>query len=289
MNKLLLSLLAMAPLFSVGASNEFDRDKQVDLVQQVRKALLTSGVNAQQESMTIEEPARSIYHFGAVLDKHFKVIAVTPDTDAEKAGVNLGDTITAINDRAVTQEQFDATLEYLNDLPDGSRLQIQVQRNNSPLTLNTSVTRQTIPGWRLEVNDVPMNNETTADYEECGYVSVFYTSTVSLQRHALGINEIKAAGFKGGLFFEPQDQVLKVPVGEIELKVQELIRNDVIQRYRSDLQSRRNNSTKTFTLKVEPNTVYHLAAEYSMDRSKREDRKDYWQPIVWKTTERACK
>ena len=271
----------------MAAVADTDVEKQVDLVHEVRKALMVAQTDPQQ-NLTIEEPARSFYHFGAVLDKSFTVIAVTPGSDAQVAGLREGDTLISVNNQTFNNTEIAQVLAYMNDLQDDDVISVQVKRGADEMTFSGKVKRQTLPAWRLQLN--PDSAQTAADVTttDCGYVSVFLSPPLSLHKHALGINEIKAIDFKGGLFFRSQEQVLKVPTGEIEITVQELISTDAIKRYRSDLHRRKSNATKTFTLKVEPNTVYHLAAEYFADKSERKDKKDYWQPIVWKTTERSC-
>jgi hypothetical protein len=283
-NGFLVLLSLFVPMLS---AEEVDVEKQVELVHEVRKALMTAQIKP-QNNLTIEEPARSFYHFGAVLDKSFTVIAVTPGSDAQVAGIKTGDSLISVNSQIFNNAEIAQVLAYMNDLQDGDVISVQVKRGADEMTFSSKVKRQTLPAWRLQLN--PDSAQTAADVTttDCGYVSVFLSPPLSLHRHALGINEIKAINFKGGLFFRSQEQVLKVPTGEIELTVQELISPDAIKRYRSDLQRRKSNATKTFTLKVEPNTVYHLAAEYFANKSERQDKDEYWQPIVWKTTARSC-
>lgn len=283
-NRLLILMSLLSPMAAVA---DTDVEKQVDLVHEVRKALMVAQTDPQQ-NLTIEEPARSFYHFGAVLDKSFAVITVTPGSDAQRAGVKAGDKLMAVNGRMFNNDDIAQVLAYMNDLQDGDTISVQVKRGAGQLTFSSIVKRQTLPAWRLQLN--PDNPQAVSEMAatDCGFVSVFYNPPLSLHKHALAINEIKAIDFKGSLFFRAQEQVLKVPAGDIELTVQELISSDAIKRYRSDLQRRKSNATKTFKLKIEPNTVYHLAAEYFADKSERQDKKDYWQPIVWKTTERSC-
>ena len=135
---------------------------------------------------------------------------------------------------------------------------------------------------------IDIDHEKQEDVMGCGYVSVFYDPPISTHRHPIMINEIKDIGFRGHFSYSKQEQVFKLPVGEVEIVAQELIRPDAIERYRGDLRSRRHNSIKAITMLIEPDTVYHLAAEYLADRRDREHRDEYWRPVVWKVTERSC-
>ncbi len=288
MKKSFITLLMMPIMLSAATETPVDYQKQVDLLQQVQKALISSGITTKDDALTIEEPARSFYHFGAILDQQFQVVAITPESDAARAGVRKDDILLAINQQQVTENTLAAILAEINDLEDGDTLLLQIKREHKPLTLKGSVTRQVVPGWRLQlltegeqINEVP----TTAG---CGFVSVFLNPPTSLLRHPVNINEIKAIDFSAGLFYRATDDILKVPAGEIQVTVQEHIPSDIIRRYRGDMHARNFGAVKTFTIQVEPNTVYHLAAEYFNNRNERKSKKEYWQPIVWKTTTRNC-
>jgi ABC-type transporter Mla MlaB component len=288
MNKYIVAQLLMFTLLSPTVVADVDHQKRVDLIQEVQKAIIIAGINSDDGAFTINEPSRGFYHFGAVLDQQLQVIAVTPASDAAKAGVKSADIIKKINNQEVNTDSLSVILATINDMQDGAKLTIQVQRENKLLMLQGTVTRQKIPAWRLQImpqQDVAENMSTPAG---CGYVSVFNTPAISLTRHRVNINEIKAVDFSSGLFYEPVNEVLKVPSGSIEITVQEQIRSEIISRYRSDLLVRNQKAVKVVTLTVEPNKVYHLAAEYFPNPSERENKDDYWQPIVWKTTERSC-
>lgn len=288
MKKYLITLLIMPVLLSSAAAAPVDYQKQVELLQKVQKALIGSGITAKDGALIIEEPARSIYHFGAVLDQEFQVVAVTPESDAARMGIREADILLAINQQQVTENSLANILAQMNDLADGDRLLLQINRGQKPLTLQGSVTRQVIPGWRLQLLAADEHVNETPSTASCGFVSVFFNTPASLQRHPVKINEIKAIDFSAGLTYRATDEVLKVPVGEIQVTVQEHIPSETIRRYRGDLIARNFGAVKTFTLQVEPNTVYHLAAEYFSNRNERASKGEYWQPVVWKTTARNC-
>ncbi|SNY48791.1 PDZ domain-containing protein [Arsukibacterium tuosuense] len=288
MNKFLLTLLFVQSLAWASAATEIDHEKRVDVLHEIRKALITANVTAQDAPIMIAEPARSFYHFGAVLDQDFKVVALTPGSDAAKADVRVGDMIKAINHQEVNKSSLADILAQMNDLQEGTTLAIEVQRDNKLKTLQSPVTRKTLPGWRLELVEDSGQAPDTPLTMGCGFVSVFYNPPISMHRHTVMINEIKDIGFKGKLTETKREQVFRLPAGEVEIVVQELISSDSIRRNRGDSRIRQYNSIKTMTLVVEPDKVYHLAAEYFSDRREREDADDYWQPIVWKTTERSC-
>lgn len=288
MNKSLLTLLFVQSLAWASAATEIDHEKRVDVLHEIRKALITANVTAQDAPIMITEPARSFYHFGAVLDQDFKVVALTPGSDAAKADVRVGDMIKAINHQEVNKSSLADILAQMNDLQEGATLAIELQRDNKLKTLQSPVTRKTLPAWRLELVEDSEQTPDTPLTMGCGFVSVFYNPPISIHRHPVMINEIEDIGFKGNFRETQREQVFRLPAGEVEIVVQELISSDTIRRNRGDSRIRQHNSIKTMTLVVEPDKVYHLAAEYFSDRREREDTDDYWQPIVWKTTERSC-
>ncbi|WP_019676268.1 PDZ domain-containing protein [Arsukibacterium perlucidum] len=288
MNKSLLTLLFVQSLAWASATTEIDHEKRVDVLHEIRKALITANVTAQDAPIMITEPARSFYHFGAVLDQDFKVVALTPGSDAAKADVRVGDMIKAINHQEVNKSSLADILAQMNDLQEGATLAIELQRDNKLKTLQSPVTRKTLPAWRLELVEDSEQTPDTPLTMGCGFVSVFYNPPISIHRHPVMINEIEDIGFKGNFRETQREQVFRLPAGEVEIVVQELISSDTIRRNRGDSRIRQHNSIKTMTLVVEPDKVYHLAAEYFSDRRERKDADDYWQPIVWKTTERSC-
>ena len=283
----LTAILLLPVMFSAVAEQTIDYQKQVELLQQVQKALLSSGITNKDGPLLIEEPSRSIYHFGAILDAKFVVVAVTPESDAAKLGLKEGDKLLAINQQRVSDSNLADILAKINELADDDALSVQLLRADKQLNLKGTVSRQALPGWRLELLAAGQQNELPAS-TSCGYVSVFYNTPTSLRRHPVKINEIDTIGFRAGFSYKRTHEVMKVPVGEIQITLQEHIPGNILSRYRGDLRARNFGSVKTLTLKVEPDTVYHLAAEYFPNPNDRSSRDAYWQPVVWKTTARDC-
>lgn len=286
MKNYLTVILLLPVMFSALAEQTIDYQKQLELLQQVQKVLLSSGVTNKDGPLLIEEPSRSIYHFGAILDTKFVVVAVTPESDAAKLGVKEGDKLLAINQQRVSDSNLADILAQMNDWADGDALSLQLLRADKQLNLKGIVSRQALPGWRLELLAAEQHELPTST--SCGYVSVFYNTPTSLRRHPVKINEIDTIGFRAGFSYKRTHEVMKVPVGEIQITLQEHISGNILSRYRGDLRARNFGSVKTLTLQVEPDTVYHLAAEYFPNPNERSSRNDYWQPVVWKTTARAC-
>ncbi len=283
----LTAILLLPVMFSAVAEQTIDYQKQVELLQQVQKVLLSSGITNKDGALLIEEPSRSIYHFGAILDAKFVVVAVTPESDAAKLGLKEGDKLLAINQQQVSDSNLADMLAQMNDWADGDAISLQLLRAGKQLHLKGIVSRHALPGWRLELLAAEQQHELPAA-TSCGYVSVFYNTPASLRRHPVKITEIDTIGFKAGSYYKRTHEVIKVPVGETQITLEEHIPSNILSRYRGDIRVRNFGALKTLTLKVEPDTVYHLAAEYFPNLIERSSRSNYWQPVVWKTTARAC-
>lgn len=287
MKNYLKVILLLPVMFSALAEQTIDYQKQLELMQQVQKVLLSSGVTTKDGALLIEEPSRSIYHFGAILDAKFVVVAVTPESDAAKLELKEGDKLLAINQQQLSDSNLADILAQMNDWADGDAISLQLLRAGKQLNLKGIVSRHALPAWRLELLAAEQQHELPAA-TSCGYVSVFYNTPASLRRHPVKITEIDTIGFKAGFSFKRNHDVMKVPVGETQITLHEHIPGKILSRYRSDLRERNFGAVKTLTLKVEPDTVYHLAAEYFPNLNERSSRNDYWQPVVWKTTARSC-
>ena len=171
----LTAILLLPVMFSAVAEQTIDYQKQVELLQQVQKVLLSSGVTNKDGPLLIEEPSRSIYHFGAILDTKFVVVAVTPESDAAKLGLKEGDKLLAINQQRVSDSNLADILAKINELADDDALSVQLLRADKQLNLKGTVSRQALPGWRLELLAAGQQNELPAS-TSCGYVSVFYNT-----------------------------------------------------------------------------------------------------------------
>jgi membrane-associated protease RseP (regulator of RpoE activity) len=79
-------------------------------------------------------------HFGAPKESGVLVSAVTADGPAAKAGLEVGDVITAIDGKAAASVLVVERL--IREKKDGDRVQIEVVRNRGPRTLSASITQR---------------------------------------------------------------------------------------------------------------------------------------------------
>jgi hypothetical protein len=280
-----LSIIAAA--LWISDVNAQQQASSQDIIEAVQAAIIASGNSADDGPLIIEEPTRNYYHFGAVMDRQHKILAVTPDSDAERAGVQVGDKLLQINDATLDSTSLEDVLALLNDFEEGKPFNVWVNRAGKAIKLQSTVSRRTIPAWRLVINPAhqsePVSQVTAAG---CGFVSVFYTPPRSKELYPTAIRAAGDVDFRDERY--RRTDVVKVDSGLQDIELAEQIYLPRVRWSRSDLWERRKQLTQVLTLNVEPNKVYHLASQYIENPEKRTDPAQYWQPVVWKVTDRQC-
>ncbi|MBV2130425.1 PDZ domain-containing protein [Arsukibacterium indicum] len=285
-SKLARLYAVMTALWVTGADAQQPEATQ-DIIEAVQTAIMASGNAAEDGPLIIEEPARNYYHFGAVMDRQHKILAVTPDSDAERAGVQVGDKVSQINNATLDSTSLEDVLALLNDFEEGKPFNVWVNRAGKAIKLQSTVTRRTIPAWRLVIN--PEQTTDTAKPLQtggCGFVSVFYFPPRTRELFPTAIRAAGDTDFRT----EPyrRTDVVKVGTGLQDIELAEQIALPRVRWNRSDLWERRKQLTQVLQLKIEPNKVYHLASRYIDKPEERTDPAKYWEPVVWKVTDRQC-
>ncbi|QGX38781.1 hypothetical protein [Permianibacter aggregans] len=108
---------------------------------------------------------------------------------------------------------------------------------------------------------------------DCGTVSVFFSPPAPSRIYDARIGEING---ESRLIEEKEH---KLAPGEYTLKVYELIPDPAVD-------NRHRGYGKTLTLMVEKNKIYHIGAKYN--HLEKFDRKNFWEPVVWKTDDSEC-
>ncbi|WP_213997677.1 PDZ domain-containing protein [Arsukibacterium sp.] len=277
---------AMTALWFTGADARQPEPSQ-DIIEAVQAAIMASGNSAEDGQLVIEEPARNYYHFGAVMDRQHKILAVTPDSDAERAGVKEGDKVLQINNAALDSTSLEDVLALLNDFEEGKRFNVWVNRAGKAINLQSTVTRRTIPAWRLVINPVQSADAPhSAQTGGCGFISVFYFPPRTRELFPVAIRAVSDTDFRT----EPyrRTDVIKVDTGTQDIELAEQIALPRVRWNRVDLWERKKQLTQVLQLKVESNKVYHLASRYIENSDDRTDPAKYWEPVVWKVTDRQC-
>ncbi|SNY49318.1 PDZ domain-containing protein [Arsukibacterium tuosuense] len=277
---------AMTALWITGADARQPEPSQ-DVIEAVQAAIMASGNSAEDGPVTIEEPARNYYHFGAVMDRQHKILAVTPDSDAERAGVKVGDKVLQINNATLDSTSLEDVLALLNDFEEGKPFNVWVNRAGKAINLKSTVTRKTIPAWRLVINPVQnADNAKSVQTDGCGFVSVFYFPPRTLELFPTAIRAAGDTDFR--IERSRRTDVVKIDTGLQDIELAEQIALSRVRWSRSDLWERRKQLTQVLQLNVEPNKVYHLASRFIEKPEDRTDPDQYWEPVVWKVTDRQC-
>lgn len=273
-------LTALLNPFNAAASSQ-------DIIEAVQAAIIAAGTNRVDGPLIIEEPARNYYHFGAVLDRQHKVLTVTPGSDARRAALQPGDKVLQINDVALNSTQLEDILAILNDFEEGKHFTVKVERSGKVLNLKSTVTRRTIPAWRLVINpEQNLDVSKTAEAEGCGFISVFYFPPRSRELFPTAIRAVSKTDFRTEPF--RSTDVVKIDSGLQLVELSEQISLPRARWSRSDIWERRKQQTQILPLNVEPNKVYHLASRYIDNPDERPEPSQYWEPVVWKVTDRQC-
>ncbi|WP_290612139.1 PDZ domain-containing protein [Arsukibacterium sp. UBA3155] len=276
--------ITVAALWTIGVAAQQHTPSQ-DIIDAVQAAIVTSGKSAEDGPLIIEQPARNYYHFGAVMNRQHIVLAVTPDSDADKAGVVVGDKLLQINNAAVNSTSLEDVLALLNDFEEGKPFSVWVNRAGKAIKLHSTVTRRTIPGWRLEINPAPQNTTTNINQTTgCSFISVFFSPPPSMEIFPATIRMVGETDFRDQPF--RNTDVIKIAAGKQKIELLEHIPLGRFRRNPADIRSR--HFTQPLELNLEPNKVYHLASRYITDIEERTDPAQYWEPLVWKVEDRQC-
>lgn len=244
-------------------------------------AIAASKAHGSQPQVVLEEPARSYFEWGAILNNKAEVVSVRDGSVADEMKLQMGDVVQSINQQPVAPQQLDDALTILGSLDHNQPFTIGIERDGETLEL-TGVSRATvIPGWRLEVvntleEETPASVMNTAANSACGRISVFFTPPVTADLYPAFINSIDGDNVR------IKNPSFKLAVNNYQVGVHELIDEPSLRRGGGSAPE------KLIELTIEPNKTYHIAAKFI--REKRYQRFDagYWKPVVWKVTEQTC-
>ncbi len=226
-------------------------------------------------SLFLQQDAEAISSLGLVLSNNNKVLLVTPQSQADNLGIESGDQILAL--------RIDNKLKDLStplQLTSGQAISVQFMRGEQTKTVSGNIALTEALAWKLQT-EIPANQDfdevEIRDEKVCGRISKFFRPPESRDYYPVGINQINGKTIIRGR------EIVRLSPGKHVIKLNEYI----IPR---GLKIRRpiRIKGKLIEIDVEPNKTYHLAAKF--DSSKRLKSKDeqYWEPIIWKVSDRSC-
>ncbi|WP_394174269.1 hypothetical protein [Thalassotalea litorea] len=125
-------------------------------------------------------------------------------------------------------------------------------------------------------NESDVMVEATAN-NSCGIVSVYQKPPESKNIYFVNINKIDniVVPDKGAQF--------QLSPGTHKIKVIEQISDSYFTRRRGSMKN-----YKDFEIVIEPNKKYYLGAQYIRKNRSKLKTGEYWEPIVWKTSDAEC-
>ena len=265
----LLGFIAFSTAYAGQTGEEVAREK-------ARAAVMAAEQDNNVKPLTLEEPARRFYDWGAVLDKSFTVVAVTPGSDAATMGIKKGDKVLSVNGKLTERQPLKEVLAQFSELAEGDVLTVKVERAGKKQSFATKVHVQIMPAWKLEIKG-KQSQEQALTKGRCGRVSVFFTPPQTRDLYPAYVNSIDGEGV-----LRSKD-TFRLSPGDHQIMLHELI---------TDYRLRRGPGmelAKPITIHVEPDTIYYLAAKFLPAKRFKLFKEEYWEPVVWQVQHRECK
>lgn len=302
----LLSLCLMVCMLphSIGSTTAMTTESQQlldDMVNHVEQTMHVvsaieskAGNDISDMHVLLSIPARMSATVGMVLDLNdangYRVLSTTPQGFASSVGINTNDTLVAINGLSTRSDNRREAFAALEDATAGDTLQFDVEREDSVFKAQGQLKGVYTPHIKIELgtdnNETQSSTAQTAasddsaqqDSDACGQVSTFFRPPKTRDLYSVFVSQIN------------DDNVIrsrttfKLAPGKHKIDVHELIDFDRFTRRSNAIQR-----AKPIIIDVKKDTVYYLAARFIPENRKKERTGEYWEPVIWKTTEdRAC-
>lgn len=226
-------------------------------------------------AVSMEEPARSYFDWGAVIHPNGEIMSVRAGSVAATMGVETGDRLLQVDEQKFSAQNLADIVAYLESLEHGHELVVIVARDAQTKTLAGDVVATVIPGWRLEV-DVANEQVDIADSNACGRISVFATPPQTRDLYPAYFSEID------GENAPPRRSIIKLSPGKHIIELHELIADQWVRR-KKGLQE-----AKPIEIDIKANTTYYLAAKFIREKRLSTFNEEYWEPVVWREIEQQC-
>jgi len=113
--------------------------------------------------------------------------------------------------------------------------------------------------------------------QDCGEVSIFYRPPSARNLYPVTINKIDDDSSKR------EHYNFRLPIGKHTIYLHEFINDPDFTR-----RGRALNKAKSIEVDIKKNVTYHLGAKFIRKNRHKTLNGKYWEPIIWKTTERDC-
>jgi len=229
-------------------------------------------------SMTMAA-THEVQPLGVVLDKQkkqvgFKVLSVTPGSLADKLQISAGDIISTINDIEITESTAIKALHDLQILTAGEQLKMSTLHAGVYRELIADITKTHIPEFSLQIG-TPTNITTTQSNTQCGEVFVANSPPVTKDFYPVSVQKVDGKNVHANN--------LRLSPGIHTLELKEYITDTAFTRRRGEMKNR-----KKLEINVLPNTRIYLVAKFNRAKRSRLTTGEYWQPVIWKQSQRSC-
>lgn len=238
-------------------------------------AIAAAKAHGKDAAVSMEEPARSYFDWGAVIHPSGEIMSVRNNSVAAKMGLRVGDRLLQVDEQKFSSQDLSEIVAYLEGLEHGSELVVEVARDAQTVTLVGEVVATVIPGWRLEV-DVANEQVDIADTNACGRVSVFATPPQTRDLYPAYFSQID------GENAPPRRAIIKLSPGKHVIELHELISDQWVRRKKGIQRA------KAIEIDVQADTTYYLAAKFVREKRLSTFKEEYWEPVVWREIEQAC-
>jgi len=222
--------------------------------------------------------AHEVLPLGVVLDKQkkqagFKVLSVTLGSLANKLQISAGDIILTINDIEITEASSAKMLHDLQVLTAGERLKMSTLHAGVYRELIADITMSHIPEFSLKIG-TPATT-TTQNNDQCGEVFVANFPPVTKEFYPVSVHKVDGK--------KVYSNNLRLSPGLHTLELKEHISDSAFARRRGEMKNRKN-----LEVNILPNTRIYLVAKFNRGKRARLTTGEYWQPIIWKQSQRSC-
>ncbi len=292
---IIISILLSFSCFAENKTELMPESKQLlqQLEQEIDNTLLTiskieaNGENAKNIHLTLNKPMKKIFDLGLVIDtdepnKGLKVISVSPNSIASEQGIDVNSYIVKVNEVLVSAETISQALSQLTNVKDSEQLTLSLSYENKLRDISIIVKGNYVPPYSLVIgSELPELSKSSPIKENgksaCGRVSLFSNPPETRYLFRVSIHSIDSeAKIIGNEYFA-------LPVGKHIIYLNDRIDS----RYRST-RGRSMSKAKGIEIDIKANITYHLAAKFNPRKKFKTSSGEYWEPVIWKTSERDC-
>ncbi|QBY05396.1 PDZ domain-containing protein [Thalassotalea sp. HSM 43] len=246
-----------------------------------------AGNNVEEFQYVITKPRQEFTNLGLTVDlsnadNGFRVLSVTPGSAAQSLAIKSNDHVLAINGQPVNSANHQQAMSEFLSVKPGQTLALDIVSGNERKTVSTKLSGQYVPEFTLALGPnvlaaQPAEPAQLVNSNQCGVVSVFFKPPSSKEYHPAIFTKVD-----GDHRIRDRTSV-KLAVGLHEIYVLEAIDINSF-----NVRSTPNKKPKKIIIDVKANTVYHLGAEFFRDKKYKVSSNEYWQPVIWKQSEKEC-